>query len=60
MGGFVGVLAQVLETTVLAAIAIALTWPFLLRQLAQKRQDADPQQQDVSDYQDDADGGEQR
>ena len=57
LGGFVGVLAQVLQTTVTAAIAIALTWPLLLKEMAQKLQKAEPQQQDIGDYADEAEGG---
>lgn len=60
LGGFVGVLAQVLQTTVTAAIAIALTWPLLLKEMAQKLQEAEPQQQDIGDQADDAEGGDQQ
>ena len=49
VGGFVGLLAQVLQPTVSAALVVSVTWPLLLRQIAQKLQQDEPQQLEVSD-----------
>ncbi|MGK7897947.1 MAG: hypothetical protein AB4372_31100 [Xenococcus sp. (in: cyanobacteria)] len=49
LGGFVGLLAQVLQPTVSAALVVAVTWPFLLRQITQKLQEDEPQQSDIND-----------
>lgn len=48
LGGFVGLLAQVLQPTVNAAIVVAVTWPFLLRQITQRLQENEPEQADKS------------
>lgn len=48
MGGFVGLLAQVLQPTVNAALVVAVTWPVLLRQIYQKLEEDEPQQPDIS------------
>ena len=49
IGGFVGALAQILQTTVTAALAIAITWPFILREIAQKLQRSPPIQHELGD-----------
>ncbi len=52
LAGFVGLLAQILQATVPAAMTVAITWPFLLRQISQERQKNEEVQPDVGDVAD--------
>ena len=49
VGGFVGVAAQLLQETLIAAVVVAVTWPVLLKQIAKSIQNDEPEQADASE-----------